>query len=215
MRRIHQFGWLALASVALATVALAGHNPLRAQRPGGTEPGLAPAPANDAAPQVAQGDHPTPPPMTERAARVWLKLHERISMNFPADTPLEDVKKYIESSTQDEKAGFPTGLPIYVDPQGLREVDKTMASTVSINVEGIPLALTLKLLLKQLGLVYRIDPEGVLIVTSPGDAAGAGPVRRPRADADAIRQLKEEMATLRAEVHDLRRDLKAPGAKGR
>jgi len=66
-------------------------------------------------------------------------LEKRISMNFPNDTPLQDVIRYIEQSTQDQAAGFPSGIPIYVDPQVLQDVDKSMASTVAINLEGVSL----------------------------------------------------------------------------
>ncbi len=101
----------------------------------------------------------------DKTKAILSKLNERISMNFPGDTPLEDVKKYIEQSTQDEAAGLPTGIPIYVDPQGLQDADKTMASTVTINLEGIPLKTTLRLLLKQLGLTYTVK-DGLLTITS-------------------------------------------------
>jgi len=86
-------------------------------------------------------------------------------MNFPNDTPLQDVQRYIEQSTQDEAAGLPTGIPIYVDPQGLQDADKTMASTVAINLEGIPLRTTLRLLLRQLNLTYTVK-DGLLTITS-------------------------------------------------
>jgi Tetratricopeptide repeat len=101
----------------------------------------------------------------EKTKAILGKLNERISMNFPNDTPLEDVKKYIEQSTQDEAAGLPTGIPIYVDPQGLQDADKTMASTVTINLEGIPLKTTLRLMLRQLGLTYTVK-DGLLTITS-------------------------------------------------
>ncbi len=93
------------------------------------------------------------------------KLGEPISMNFPTDTPLEDVKKYIQTSTQDEAAGLPTGIPIYVDPQGLQDADKTEASTIKIELEGIPLKTTLRLILSQLSLTYTVK-DGLMTITS-------------------------------------------------
>ncbi len=101
----------------------------------------------------------------EKTKAILKKLDERITMNFPSETPLEDVKKYIEQSTQDETAGLPTGIPIYVDPQGLQDADKTMASTVTINLDGIPLRTTLRLILKQLSLTYTVK-DGLLTITS-------------------------------------------------
>jgi len=101
----------------------------------------------------------------EKTKAILAKLNERIAMNFPNDTPLSDVQRYIEQSTQDEAAGLPTGIPIYVDPQGLQDADKTMASTVAINLEGIPLRTTLRLLLRQLNLTYTVK-DGLLTITS-------------------------------------------------
>ena len=101
----------------------------------------------------------------EKTKAILAKLNERISMNFPNETPLSDVQRYIEQSTQDEAAGLPTGIPIYVDPQGLQDAEKTMASTVAINLEGIPLRTTLRLLLRQLNLVYTVK-DGLLTITS-------------------------------------------------
>src|SRR6185437_6874492 len=82
-------------------------------------------------------------PMSADASKVWLKLQEKLPMEFPNETPLEDVLKYIQSCTTD-KASFPDGLPIYVDPVALQEVEKTNISPITINLKGIPLATTLK-----------------------------------------------------------------------
>ena len=101
----------------------------------------------------------------EKTKAILAKLNERISMNFPNDTPLEDVKRYIQQSTQDEAAGLPAGIPIYIDPLGLQDADKTMASTVSIDLEGLPLKTTLRLMLKQIGLTHTVK-DGYLYITS-------------------------------------------------
>jgi RNA polymerase sigma factor (sigma-70 family) len=88
-------------------------------------------------------------------------LEQKLPMNFPNETPLEDVIKYIRSAT--EGPGFPKGIPIYVDPQGLQEAEKTMTSPVSIDLEEIPLKTTLRLALEQLGLSYRVK-NGLLTI---------------------------------------------------
>ncbi len=111
-------------------------------------------------------EKPAPTPAEEKRNRAILaKLEEPISMNFPNETPIEDIKKYIEQATQDEPAGFPTGLPIYVDPKGLTLVGETMTSTVTINLEGIPLRTTLRLILSQIDLRYTVE-DGLLIITN-------------------------------------------------
>jgi hypothetical protein len=90
------------------------------------------------------------------------KLEEPISMSFANETPLEDVLKYIKAATQGPND---TGIPIYVDPVGLNEAEKTMTSPVTLDLEGVPLKTTLRLLLKQLGLTYTVK-DGLLTITS-------------------------------------------------
>ncbi|MGZ3334079.1 MAG: hypothetical protein ACXWOV_02015, partial [Isosphaeraceae bacterium] len=46
-----------------------------------------------------------------------------------------------------------------------QEADKTLTSPVSIDLEGVPLKRTLRLLLKQLGLTYTVK-DGYLMITS-------------------------------------------------
>jgi Domain of unknown function (DUF4139)/N-terminal domain of unknown function (DUF4140) len=110
----------------------------------------------------------------DRSQKVANELGKFVSMNFPNDTPLNDVVKYIEQSTVGP--AFPQGIPIYVDPQGLQDADKTMASTIAINLEGIPLRTSLRLLLKQLSLIYHVR-DGLLIITST-QTDDDGPFRR-------------------------------------
>jgi len=108
----------------------------------------------------------TLPSDDEKNQAILAKLEERITMPFANETPLSDVIKYIEQSTIDEPAGFPVGIPIYVDPQELQDADKTMASTIAINLQGLPLRVSLHLLLKQLNLTYVVE-GGLLIVATP------------------------------------------------
>jgi hypothetical protein len=91
------------------------------------------------------------------------KLDRPVALHFPNETPLEDVLKFIKSATSDGP-GDP-GLPIYVDPVGLQEAGKTLASTVNIDLEDIPLKTTLRLILKQVGLAYRAE-DGLLTITA-------------------------------------------------
>ena len=85
-------------------------------------------------------------------------------MSFSEETPLEDVLKYIEKG--DYELEDASGIPIYVDPIGLQEVEKSMTSTVrNINLDGVALKVTLKLLLNQLGLTYTVK-NGLLTITS-------------------------------------------------
>jgi RNA polymerase sigma factor (sigma-70 family) len=92
---------------------------------------------------------------------VLAKLEQPIAMKYPDETPLEDVLANIRKAT---KGPDDTGIPIHVDPVGLNELEKTMTSPVKMDVEGIPLRRTLRLMLAQLGLDYGVE-NGLLIVT--------------------------------------------------
>ncbi len=171
------------AIAALLVVAAAGVQAHQAARkdlpdPGGPNPPqvkVQPPPADD--PMKGQGApvQGTPGPKKGDLARRWpgkdlrsaavlTQLEEPVTMPFPNETPLEDVLKYIRSNTQSEEFGLPAGIPIYVDPVGLQEAKKTLTSPIILDMEGVPLRITLTLLLGQLGLVYRVD-EGVLRIT--------------------------------------------------
>jgi hypothetical protein len=90
------------------------------------------------------------------------KLEDPITMAFANETPLEEVLKYIKNATTGVND---TGIPIYVDPVGLQEAEKTLASPVTLDLEGVPLKTTLRLLLKQLGLTYTVK-DGLLTITN-------------------------------------------------
>jgi hypothetical protein len=99
-------------------------------------------------------------------ARIWEALDRPVPLPFPDETPLEDVLKSIQAATcgPDGKR-----IPIYVDPIGLQEAEKTMTSTVYIDLEGVPIKTSLRLCLKQLDLVYSIR-DGLLLITSAESA---------------------------------------------
>jgi hypothetical protein len=86
-------------------------------------------------------------------ARILEALRRPIPMRFATETPLDDVLKYIKQATT--TPDYP-GIPIYVDPIGLQEAERSLNSTVQIDLEGVPLKETLRLCLKQLGLAYEV-----------------------------------------------------------
>jgi hypothetical protein len=134
-------------------------------------------------------------PVTERAAKTWIKLQEPIKMAFTNETPLEDVLKYIKEATRGKAD---RGMAIYVDPIGLQEAEKTMTSPVTLDLEDVPLATSLTLLLKQLGLTYSVQKDGLLVITSgSADNVALDPSLRML---DEIRALRLELETLRREV---------------
>jgi Domain of unknown function (DUF4139)/N-terminal domain of unknown function (DUF4140) len=99
----------------------------------------------------------------DKSQRILEKLNESVTMSFSQDTPLEDVLKYIKQATTSSTY---SGIPIYVDPLGLQEAEKSMTSTVrNIDLNGVALRVSLKLLLNQLGLTYTVK-DGLLTITS-------------------------------------------------
>jgi RNA polymerase sigma factor (sigma-70 family) len=97
-----------------------------------------------------------------KTQEILKKLNEPVAMSFANETPLEDVLKYIKAATAGPKGDC---LPIYVDPIGLAEAEKTLTSPVTMDLEGVPLKTTLRLLLKQLGLAYCVK-DGLLYISS-------------------------------------------------
>jgi hypothetical protein len=101
--------------------------------------------------------------LTPKTKAVLAQLDEPISMSFAFETPLEDVVKYITQATTTATA---LGIPIVVDAFGLQEAYRTLQSTISIDLDGVPLKTTLRLLLRQRGLVYTIK-DGLVVISSP------------------------------------------------
>jgi RNA polymerase sigma factor (sigma-70 family) len=140
--------------------------------------------ANVLALDAGGGTGPGTLPGQDKASLAVLKtLDEPVAMQFVNETPLEDVLKYIKETTKSK--GFPDGLPIYVDPVGLQEAEKTMTSPVQIDLNGVPLRRTLQLALRQLGLIYHVE-DGMIYITSessehiplPPPMGGPGPILR-------------------------------------
>ena len=77
-------------------------------------------------PAVATGLWSGPKNTTAANARIHELLKQPVPMHFHEETPLEDVLLFIKQATSGKDG---KGIPIYVDPIGLSEADKTMAST--------------------------------------------------------------------------------------
>src|SRR4051794_7928052 len=99
----------------------------------------------------------------DRSRKIVAELASVSDLSFPHETPLEDVIKQVRVRTR--STAFPDGLPIYVDPLGLTEADRTMTSPVVFDVKNVPLRTSLTLMLKQIGLIYRVK-DGLLTITS-------------------------------------------------
>jgi serine/threonine protein kinase len=109
---------------------------------------------------------------------VVAKLAEPIAMPFASSTQLIDVLKYLITSTK--KSTNEPALTISVDPLGLQQVEKTMNSTIVIDLEGVPLRTSLRLLLRQLGLAYTVKNGALVISSSDRIRGGQQPIKDPR-----------------------------------
>lgn len=95
--------------------------------------------------------------------RILRTLEQSVPLHFPNETPLDVVLKRIQEEIikSNEK-----GIPIYVDPVGLSEANRSMASTLTVDLEGVALQHGLRACLKRLDLDYQVK-DGYLMITSP------------------------------------------------
>jgi hypothetical protein len=114
-------------------------------------------------PSFANGRRADAKSVTAANARIHDFLAQPVPMHFKDETPLEDVLKFIQNPRADAGGN---AIPIYVDPIGLQEADKTMWSTVrGIDLDGVSLRTSLRLCLRQLDLTYSVK-DGLLLITS-------------------------------------------------
>lgn len=152
------------------------------------------------------GQVESPKPDVTAAARVYVRrefgakaipileqLERPIPMTFETATRLGDVLEYIRKETVSDD--MKNGIPIYVDDLGLQEAEQTLESPIQINLEGIPLRMTLELMLRQLDLAYHVYPDGLIEITSK---------TREHAEADPMLLILDELRALRAEVKELK-----------
>jgi hypothetical protein len=93
-------------------------------------------------------------------------LDRPLAMTYPDGASLEQALKNLKlRSTGQPK--LPKGIPIYVDPIGLSETDKTMTSTIKRPPTGEKLTLRehLERILKPLGLGFTVR-DGFLMINS-------------------------------------------------
>jgi hypothetical protein len=134
-------------------------------------------------------------PVTASAAKSWEKLDKVVAFNFPNETPLEDVLKYIKVATEEPKE---KGLQIYVDPLALQEAERMMTSPISMDLDHVSIAKGLKLALRQLSLQFRVDQDGLVIVEAESDENHL---------TDPAAKALEELAAIRAELQSLRQEI--------
>ena len=93
------------------------------------------------------------------------KLKDRVSINMDKQ-PLSEAITFLQNYT---------GLNIVLDPKALGEEGLTSSSPVSLAGQQVPLKSVLKLLLKPLGLTYKLEDEVVLITSPQADQSQTYP----------------------------------------
>jgi hypothetical protein len=108
------------------------------------------------------GDDPKDQKASAARDRAILAQHEKpIPLHFH-DTPLEDILQFIRSATQGPND---SGIPIVVDPQGMKALETTLTTRVSVDTEeGEPLKESFYYLLGKNGLRYRVK-DGLLTIS--------------------------------------------------
>jgi serine/threonine protein kinase len=101
---------------------------------------------------------------TPESRAVLAALETSIPMRYPPETSLQTVIDDIEKEIK-MPGGSP--LPIHVDRNGLHEAEKTMDSKITLDLEGIPLKVTLHWVLHQIGMDYFVK-DGLLTITDWG-----------------------------------------------
>jgi len=90
-------------------------------------------------------------------------LDKPFTIRTNGDWTFDDLVKQIRArlATADDKR-----VPVYVDPRGIEEAGLEPDAPVVLDLEDVPLKLSLRLALKQLKLAYCVR-EGVIIISSP------------------------------------------------
>jgi len=133
------------------------------------------------------------PPVSAKAAKTWEKLNAVVSLNFANETPLADVLKTLRELS---KGPHDKGLSFYVDPVALQEAEKTNASPVTLDLDDVPLATGLSLMLRQLQLKFYVHPEGFVMIVGEDEEEHLS---------EPFKAVLDELSDLRAEVAELRK----------
>jgi hypothetical protein len=93
-------------------------------------------------------------------------LDEPMALTYQDGAPLDVVLKLIKK-TSTGRPKLKTGIPIYVDPVGLQEAEKSLVAPVKRppGAENLPLGEHLQRILEPLGLGYSVK-DGFLMIES-------------------------------------------------
>lgn len=116
-------------------------------------------------------------------ASVQDALLQPFDFAFAKDTPLSEVAATLGKSL---------GIHVVLDRAAMNRLDVLPDDTVQLELKGVRLKTGLRLLLDQLDMTFRVEPEDNLLVLT--DATGAG---------DAVDRVLSEVESLHHDVHAL------------
>jgi RNA polymerase sigma factor (sigma-70 family) len=118
----------------------------------------------EARPPSAQpaADKPAAPDIETQNEYIRNKLEQRLDFDFGHATTLSGFLKYIKAATE---GVADNGVPIYVNPDSLKEVGKTMESPAEITMKNAPIRTALRDVLRRSKLSHEIR-DGLLVIDS-------------------------------------------------
>lgn len=128
------------------------------------------------------------------AVSVADSLQRPITLPFAQPTSLTDVTKHL---------GRVLNAPVALDLAALKRLDITPAETVQLELKNVRLKTALRLLLDQVRMTYRVEPEDNLLILT--DARGSDePLDRVFSE---LKSLHRDVHELQDSLDDLRSDL--------
>ncbi len=106
-----------------------------------------------------------------------------LDLPFAQETTLEEVRQYL---------GKALGAQVVLDRGALDRLDLAADDTVQIDLKGVRLKVGLALLLDQVGMAFRVEPEDNLLILTD-----------PQGSDDANKRMQAELKSLHRELHDL------------
>lgn len=114
----------------------------------------------------AEGKAPIPT-LTDDEAKAIVRIVGELNKETKVDvieTPLDDLLRDISKDHE---------MNIAIDPAGFRRAGVAPDKLITINVKGTSLRAFLPMMLKPLGLTYRVRPDGLWITAIPPPAKKA------------------------------------------
>src|SRR5262249_44086113 len=126
-----------------------------------------------------------PPSQQPPAGRVTVQdaLTQPFSFTFARPTPIQDVAGHLARALK---------APVALDRAALERLGLKPDDAVQLELEGVRLKTGLKLLLDQLDMTYRVEPEDNLLILT--DSKGAD---------DPLNEVLSQLKSLHRDVHDL------------